>query len=87
MARKTVEVNRRLLRQLREERGWSLAEVGRQLGGRVSYGHYRNVEYGQVEPTMITLHKIAELFDLSGYDLLANPDEYPREPRPWEAAS
>ena len=46
---------------LREQRGWSKTYVAKKLG--LNLSTYANYEYGNREPDISTLQKIADLFN------------------------
>jgi transcriptional regulator with XRE-family HTH domain len=54
------------LRELRTYR--NLRQLDMESLG-LSYKYYQRLESGQVNPTLITLHKLAAAFDVSVYDL------------------
>lgn len=56
------------LKNLRESKGLSKADMARKIG--VSGGAYSNWEYGNREPNIDMLKKIASIFDLSSSELL-----------------
>jgi transcriptional regulator with XRE-family HTH domain len=55
------------LRQLRKNR--QLRQLDMESLG-LSYKYYQRLESGQVNPTLVTLHKLANAFEVSVYDLL-----------------
>ena len=54
------------LRQLRKDR--QLRQLDMESLG-LSYKYYQRLESGQVNPTLVTLHKLASAFEVSVYDL------------------
>lgn len=54
------------LRQLRKSRQLRQFDTG-SLG--LSYKYYQRLESGQVNPTLVTPHKLANAFEVSVYDL------------------
>lgn len=56
------------LKELRESKGLSKIEMAKKIG--VSGGAYSNWEYGNREPNIDTLKKIASVFDISSSELL-----------------
>jgi transcriptional regulator with XRE-family HTH domain len=53
----------RELRKCRNLRQLDMESLG------LSYKYYQRLESGQVNPTLITLHKLAAAFDVAVYDL------------------
>ena len=53
------------LRQMRKMR--RLRQLGMASFG-LSYKYYQRIEAGQVNPTLITLHRLASAFNVSVYD-------------------
>lgn len=53
----------RQLRKCRNLRQFDMESFG------LSYKYYQRLESGQVNPTLITLHRIAAAFEVSVYDL------------------
>ena len=53
----------RHLRKARKLRQLDMADLG------LSYKYYQRLESGQVNPTLLTLHKLASAFEVSVYDL------------------
>ena len=53
----------RQMRKLRRLRQMDMASFG------LSYKYYQRIEAGQVNPTLITMHRLASAFDVSMYDL------------------
>ena len=53
----------RQMRKLRRLRQMDMASFG------LSYKYYQRIEAGQVNPTLITMHRLASAFDVSVYDL------------------
>lgn len=56
------------LKELRESQGLSKTDMAKKIG--VSGGAYSNWEYGNREPNLDTLKKIASVFDIPSSDLL-----------------
>lgn len=56
------------LKELREAHGLSKAEMARKIG--ISGGAYSNWEYGNREPSIDTLKKIANIFNIPSSELL-----------------
>jgi transcriptional regulator with XRE-family HTH domain len=54
------------LRHLRKAR--KLRQLDMEYFG-LSYKYYQRLESGQVNPTLLTLHKLASAFEVSVYDL------------------
>ena len=52
----------RQLRKMRRLRQLDMASFG------LSYKYYQRIESGQVNPTLITLHRLASAFDVPMYD-------------------
>ena len=52
----------RQMRKMRRLRQLDMASFG------LSYKYYRRIEAGQVNPTLITLHRLATAFNVSVYD-------------------
>ena len=53
----------RYLRKARKLRQLDMENFG------LSYKYYQRLESGQVNPTLLTLHKLASAFEVSVYDL------------------
>jgi transcriptional regulator with XRE-family HTH domain len=53
----------RQLRKCRNLRQFDMASFG------LSYKYYQRLESGQVNPTLMTLHRLAAAFEVSVYDL------------------
>jgi len=53
----------RHLRKARKLRQLDIEDFG------LSYKYYQRLESGQVNPTLLTLHKLASAFEVSVYDL------------------
>ena len=53
----------RQMRKMRRLRQMDMASFG------LSYKYYQRIEAGQVNPTLITMHRLASAFDVSVYDL------------------
>lgn len=53
----------RHLRKTRKLRQLDMEDLG------LSYKYYQRLESGQVNPTLLTLHKLASAFEVSVYDL------------------
>jgi len=53
----------RHLRKARKLRQLNIEDFG------LSYKYYQRLESGQVNPTLLTLHKLASAFEVSVYDL------------------
>ena len=53
----------RHLRKARKLRQLDMGDFG------LSYKYYQRLESGQVNPTLLTLHKLASAFEVSVYDL------------------
>jgi len=63
----------RHLRKARKLRQLDMEELG------LSYKYYQRLESGQVNPTLLTLHKLASAFEVSVYDLFhTEPDPSPQ---------
>ena len=54
----------RYLRKARKLRQLDMEDFG------LNYKYYQRLESGQVNPTLLTLHKLASAFEVSVYDLL-----------------
>ena len=52
----------RQMRKMRRLRQMDMASFG------LSYKYYQRIESGQVNPTLITLHRLASAFNVSVYD-------------------
>ena len=52
----------RQMRKMRRLRQLDMASFG------LSYKYYQRIEAGQVNPTLITLHRLASAFNVSVYD-------------------
>lgn len=52
----------RQMRKLRRLRQMDMAAFG------LSYKYYQRIEAGQVNPTLLTMHRLASAFDVSVYD-------------------
>ena len=52
----------RQLRKTRRLRQMDMASFG------LSYKYYQRIEAGQVNPTLLTLHRLASAFDVAVYD-------------------
>ena len=52
----------RQMRKLRRLRQMDMASFG------LSYKYYQRIEAGQVNPTLLTMHRLASAFDVSVYD-------------------
>lgn len=61
------------LKELRENKGWSKTEVARRLGMKAS-STYSNWEYGNREPDLEMVTKIARLYQVSTDYLLGNKE-------------
>lgn len=61
------------LKKLRENKGWSKTEVARRLGMKAS-STYSNWEYGNREPDLEMITKIAKLYQTSTDYLLGNEE-------------
>jgi transcriptional regulator with XRE-family HTH domain len=59
----------RCLRKARKLRQLDMEDFG------LSYKYYQRLESGHVNPTLLTLHKVASALNVSVYDLF-----YPRQP-------
>lgn len=59
-----------IIRQLREEKGYSLAQVAERLG--VSRQAYIKYESGEVEPSVEAVRKLSKLYGVSYEDLIDN---------------
>jgi DNA-binding XRE family transcriptional regulator len=60
----------RYLRKVRQLRQLDVEDLG------LSYKYYQRLEAGQVNPTLLTLHRLAVAFEVSIRDLLApGPDQ------------
>lgn len=59
------EFGRRLrqMRKIRRLRQLDMMSFG------LSYKYYQRIEAGQVNPTLLTMHRLASAFDVSIYDL------------------
>ncbi len=62
---------RKTIRQLREERGWSRADLGRQLG--LSQGSIVDWEHGLSHPRGRMLLRLAHLFGVDADDIAPSP--------------
>jgi len=63
----------RQLRKVRQLRQVDMEELG------LSYKYYQRLESGQVNPTLLTLHKLASAFEVAVYDLFrTEPDPNPQ---------
>jgi transcriptional regulator with XRE-family HTH domain len=63
----------RHLRKTRKLRQLDMEDLG------LSYKYYQRLEAGQVNPTLLTLHKLASAFEVSVYDLFrTEQDPNPR---------
>lgn len=60
------------VRQLREGHGWSQEQLAAQSDLNRSY--VGEIERGQVAPSLVTLHKLAQALQLAPMDLLAHAD-------------
>ena len=54
----------RQMRKMRRLRQLDMASFG------LSYKYYQRIEAGQVNPTLITMHRLASAFDVTVYDLI-----------------
>ena len=54
----------RQMRKMRRLRQPDMASFG------LSYKYYQRIEAGQVNPTLITMHRLASAFDVTVYDLI-----------------
>lgn len=61
------------LERLRNKKGWSKVEVSRRLGMKAS-STYSNWEYGNREPDLESLQKIADLYNVTLDYLLGKDD-------------
>lgn len=61
------------LERLRNKKGWTKVEVARRLGMKAS-STYSNWEYGNREPDLDSLQKIAELYNVTVDYLLGRDD-------------
>lgn len=52
----------RHMRKMRRLRQLDMASFG------LSYKYYQRIEAGQVNPTLLTMHRLASAFDVSVYD-------------------
>jgi len=59
----------RQLRKTRRLRQLDMASFG------LSYKYYQRIESGQVNPTLITLHRLASAFNVPMYDFFRPPME------------
>ncbi|MGH3095312.1 MAG: helix-turn-helix domain-containing protein [Streptosporangiales bacterium] len=62
----------------RERLGLKRADFAKRIG--ISYGHYRNVEYGTKPAAIEVFHRIARELRTPVDDLLADPPDQPRIP-------
>ena len=53
----------RQMRKMRQLRQMDMASFG------LSYKYYQRIEAGHVNPTLITMHRLASAFDVSVHDL------------------
>lgn len=60
------------LDEIRKERGWTLKELGRALGG-MTESHVWQYETGHVGFTRKTLQQFAEQLGVNGYELIKHP--------------
>jgi len=60
------------IKKLRKQRGWSQAELGRQVG--IHSGHISRLETGRYQPSVDLLKKLAQTLDVST-DYLLNEGE------------
>jgi transcriptional regulator with XRE-family HTH domain len=60
----------RYLRKIRKLRQLDVEDLG------LSYKYYQRLEAGQVNPTLLTLHKLAVAFEVSIGDLLPPPSDH-----------
>lgn len=60
----------RHLRKARRLRQFDMADLG------LSYKYYQRLESGQVNPTLVTLHKVALALNVSVYDLFCPGDTH-----------
>ena len=54
------------LRQMRKRRRLRQLDM---ISFGLSYKYYQRIEAGQVNPTLLTMHRLASAFDVSIYDL------------------
>jgi len=57
------------LRTIRNERGWSLSELSARAGG-LAKGYLSELEHGRSDPSLETLCKLADAYDVGAGDLL-----------------
>jgi transcriptional regulator with XRE-family HTH domain len=65
----------RHLRKARKLRQLDMEDFG------LSYKYYQRLESGQVNPTLLTMHKLASAFEVSVYDLFRSEQE--PSPQAW----
>jgi transcriptional regulator with XRE-family HTH domain len=61
----------RHLRQARQLRQLDMADFG------LSYKYYQRLEAGQVNPTLLTLHRLASVFQVSVAEFFCSEPDYP----------
>ena len=71
---------RKTIRQLRQERGWSQMELALQLG--LSQGSVSDWERGLSHPRGRTLLRLAHLFGVNAEDITTGPADQPSQERP-----
>jgi len=71
-----IDISQRL-KQLRNIKGLSQKQVANEIG--VDQGQYSRLESGKVEPTLSSLQKIADVFDISLSELLRDNSDLGEE--------
>jgi len=71
-----IDISQRL-KQLRNIKGLSQKQVATEIG--VDQGQYSRLESGKVEPTLSSLQKIADVFDISLSELLKDNSDLGEE--------
>jgi transcriptional regulator with XRE-family HTH domain len=59
----------RYLRKTRKLRQLDMEDFG------LNYKYYQRLESGQVNPTLLTMHKLASAFEVSVYDLFCTEED------------
>lgn len=72
------------IKQLRKDKGWSLQDIAGQTGLSVSY--HSDIETDRTDPSLKTLVKLADAFDMKVIEVLWNVDlGERREPLPFDS--
>jgi transcriptional regulator with XRE-family HTH domain len=58
-----------LIREIRKQRGLSAPELAKRMGQK-NASHLLRIERGEVNPKLVTIHRIATVFDMDAHKLI-----------------